>query len=44
MLSSTSLSFSEIACQLGFEQPQSFNRLFKSKTNQTPLEFRASFN
>ncbi|WP_324756408.1 helix-turn-helix domain-containing protein [Sphingobacterium thalpophilum] len=44
MLSSTVLSVSEIAYQLGFEQAQSFNRLFKSKTNQTPLEFRASFN
>lgn len=44
MLSSTSQSVAEIAYQLGFEQPQSFNRLFKSKTRQTPLAFRASFN
>lgn len=43
-LSSTELSVSEIAYDLGFEHPQSFSKLFKSKTNQTPLEFRASFN
>ena len=29
---------------LGFEHPQSFSKLFKTKTNQSPLEFRASFN
>ncbi|HAB28155.1 MAG: AraC family transcriptional regulator [Winogradskyella sp.] len=43
-LSTTNLSVSEIAYELGFEHSQSFNKLFKSKTNQTPLEFRASFN
>ena len=43
-LSTTNLSVSEIAHELGFEHPQSFNKLFKSKTNQTPLEFRNSFN
>jgi AraC family transcriptional regulator, transcriptional activator of pobA len=43
-LSTTALSISEIAYELGFEHSQSFNKLFKSKTNQTPLEFRASFN
>jgi len=43
-LSLTNLSISEIAFQLGFEHPQSFNKLFKSKTNQTPLEYRQSFN
>uniref|UniRef100_UPI0040494340 helix-turn-helix domain-containing protein n=1 Tax=Flavobacterium sp. TaxID=239 RepID=UPI0040494340 len=43
-LSTTNISVSEIAYELGFEHPQSFNKLFKSKTNQTPLEFRASFN
>jgi AraC family transcriptional activator of pobA len=42
-LSVTSLSVSEIAYQLGFEHPQSFSKLFKSKTNLSPLEFRASF-
>ena len=30
----------EIAYSLGFEYPQYFNRLFKSKTGMTPLEFR----
>jgi AraC family transcriptional regulator, transcriptional activator of pobA len=44
LLSTTSLSVSEIAYQLGFEYPQSFNKLFKNKTNVTPLEFRQSFN
>ncbi|RNI28690.1 helix-turn-helix domain-containing protein [Rufibacter latericius] len=43
-LSTTSLTVSEIAYQLGFEYPQSFSKLFKSKTNLSPLEFRHSFN
>jgi AraC-like DNA-binding protein len=43
-LSSTTLSVSEIAYELGFEHLQSFSKFFKTKTNQTPLEFRASFN
>ena len=43
-LTTTSLSVSEIAYELGFEYPQSFNKLFKSKTNFSPLEFRKSFN
>lgn len=43
-LSITNLSVSEIAYELGFEHPQSFSKLFKQKTNQTPLEFRQSFN
>ena len=43
-LSTTDLSVSEIAYELGFEHSQSFNRLFKSKTNLSPLEFRQSFN
>lgn len=43
-LSSTSLSVSEIAYQLGFEHSQSFSRLFKSKAKLSPLEFRARFN
>jgi len=43
-LSSTDLSVSEIAYELGFEHSQSFSRLFKSKTNQTPIEFRTPFN
>lgn len=43
-LSTTNLSVSEIAYGLGFEHPQSFSKLFKTKTNQSPLEFRQSFN
>jgi AraC family transcriptional regulator, transcriptional activator of pobA len=43
-LSTTSLSVSEIAYELGFEHSQSFGKLFKSKTAQSPLEFRAAFN
>ena len=42
-LSTTNLSVSEIAYELGFEHSQSFNKLFKNKTNITPLEFRSSF-
>lgn len=42
-LSTTTLSVSEIAYQLGFEHPQSFSKLFKTKTNLSPLEFRQSF-
>jgi AraC-like DNA-binding protein len=44
ILTTTNLSVSEIAYLLGFEHPQSFSKLFKSKTNLTPIEFRASFN
>ncbi|MDQ6470722.1 helix-turn-helix transcriptional regulator [Flavobacterium sp. LHD-80] len=43
-LSTTSLSISEIAFELGFEHQQSFSKLFKTKTNVSPLEFRQSFN
>lgn len=43
-LSATSLTVSEIAYDLGFEHLQSFSKLFKTKTNLSPLEFRASFN
>ncbi|TRX54344.1 helix-turn-helix transcriptional regulator [Fulvivirga sp. M361] len=43
-LSTTSCSVSEIAYALGFEHPQSFSKLFKSKTNYSPIEFRQSFN
>lgn len=44
ILTTTNLTISEIAFELGFEYPQSFSKLFKNKTNQTPLEFRTSFN
>lgn len=43
-LATSTLSVAQIAFQLGFEHPQSFNKLFKKKTSQSPLEFRQSFN
>lgn len=43
-LSSGNLSVSEIAYQLGFEHPQSFSKIFKRKTNLTPIEFKQFFN
>ncbi len=43
-LSTTHLSVSEIAYELGFEHPQSFSKLFKQKTDQSPGEFRKLFN
>ncbi|GGB24289.1 helix-turn-helix domain-containing protein [Puia dinghuensis] len=43
-LSTTELSVSEIAYELGFEYPQSFSKLFKTRTNLSPLAFRQSFN
>lgn len=43
-LSITDLSVNEIAYELGFGHSQSFSKLFKAKTKQSPLEFRASFN
>jgi AraC-like DNA-binding protein len=43
-LSTTNLSVSEIAFELGFDYSQSFSRLFKTKTNLSPLKFRQTFN
>lgn len=43
ILTTTELTVSEVAYQLGFEYPQSFSKLFKAKTNYSPLEFRKSF-
>lgn len=43
-LTTSNLSISEIAYQLGFEHIQSFSKLFKAKTKQSPLAFRQSFN
>lgn len=43
-LSGTHLSISEIAYNLGFERPASFTKLFKNKTEMSPLEFRKTFN
>lgn len=44
ILTTTELSVSEVAFLLGFEYSQSFSKLFKSKTSQTPIQFRNSFN
>ncbi|WP_317235808.1 helix-turn-helix domain-containing protein [Niabella hibiscisoli] len=43
-LSTTELTVSEIAYDLGFEHMQSFSKLFKTKTKISPLKFRQSFN
>lgn len=43
-LSTTNLSVSEVAYALGFEHSQSFSKLFKNKTELSPLEFRKTFN
>ncbi|PZR27553.1 MAG: AraC family transcriptional regulator [Citrobacter freundii] len=44
LLTTSNLSVAEISYILGFEQPQSLNRLFKKKTNMSPVQFRQSFN
>ncbi len=44
ILTTTNLTASQIAYQLGFEYPQSFSKFFKSKTSFTPMEYRQSFN
>jgi len=43
LLTGTRLSVSEIAYQLGFEYPQSLNKLFKKKTAISPTTYRKSF-
>ncbi|PWL29222.1 MAG: AraC family transcriptional regulator [Roseivirga sp. XM-24bin3] len=43
-LSTSQLSISEIAYELGFEHSQSFSRFFKKKVNLSPSDFRQSFN
>jgi AraC-like DNA-binding protein len=43
-LTTTDLSVSEIAYQLGFKHSQSFSKLFKLKTTLSPVAFRDSFN
>ncbi|WP_262497421.1 helix-turn-helix domain-containing protein [Mucilaginibacter auburnensis] len=40
LLNQTDLTIAEIAYQLGFEHPQSFNKLFKQRTNTTPVQYR----
>ncbi|MCD8739286.1 helix-turn-helix transcriptional regulator [Mucilaginibacter roseus] len=44
LLTTTTLTVSEVAYQLGFEHSQSFSRLFKLKTKLSPVEFRSTFN
>lgn len=44
LLGFTTMSVSEIAYSLGFQYPQSLNKLFKSKTNVSPLQYRNSLN
>ncbi len=44
LLLTTSLTINETAFRLGFEYPQYFTRLFKSKTGLTPAAFRHSAN
>jgi AraC-like DNA-binding protein len=44
MLVTTDTNISQIAYELGFEHPQSFNKLFKSKTELSPNAYRQSFN
>ncbi len=43
-LSTTNLTVGEIAYELGFEHLPSFSKMFKTRTNLSPLAFRASFN
>ncbi|WP_101449586.1 AraC family transcriptional regulator [Aquimarina sp. MAR_2010_214] len=43
-LSTSPLSVSEVAYNLGFEHPASFTKLFKNKTEMSPVEFRKTFN
>lgn len=43
-LSTTAMSVSEVAYSLGFDYPQTFSKLFKSKTQLSPAGFRQSFN
>ncbi|HEY9046405.1 MAG TPA: helix-turn-helix domain-containing protein [Ohtaekwangia sp.] len=41
-LMGTNLSVAQIAYELGFEYPQSFNKLFKNKVGMSPNEYRDS--
>ncbi|WP_345211977.1 helix-turn-helix domain-containing protein [Mucilaginibacter gynuensis] len=42
-MSASNLTIGEVAFKLGFEHPQSFSRLFKTKTKLSPVQFRAYF-
>ena len=39
-LNQTTMTTAEIAYRLGFEHPQSFNKLFKQRTSVSPVQFR----
>jgi len=41
-LAKDELTTAEVAYQLGFEHPQSFNKLFKSKTSLSPSDYKKS--
>nr|WP_294788773.1 AraC family transcriptional regulator [uncultured Flavobacterium sp.] len=41
-LAKDEMTTAEIAYHLGFEHPQSFNKLFKSKSNQSPSDYKKS--
>jgi AraC family transcriptional regulator, transcriptional activator of pobA len=43
LLTTSNLTTAEVAYQLGFDYPQSFNKLFKAKTKLSPQEYRQSF-
>lgn len=40
MLFRTNKPVNRIACELGFEYPQHFSKLFKNKTGMSPIEYR----
>jgi AraC-like DNA-binding protein len=40
LLNQTTMTTAEIAYHLGFEHPQSFNKLFKQRTSVSPVQFR----
>lgn len=44
ILANSNATVAEIAYKLGFEHPQSFSKLFRKKTELSPVEFRRSFN
>lgn len=44
LLSTTNLTVNEVAYKLGFKYPQSFSRLFKTRTKLSPAQFRTTFN
>ncbi len=43
LLANSALNVSQIAYQLGFEHPQSFHKLFRNKTQLSPLEYQTNF-